>query len=75
MNINLIHFGLIMIVNIMIGRINPLFGSMKFTTCAITGVRMGEFVLGIWPVILALLLVLIMVTSMSAVVMFLPNIL
>ena len=75
MNIDLIHFGLIMIVNIMIGGIPPPFGSMMFTTCAITGATVGQFVREIWPFILALLLVLGVVTYMPAVVMFLPNIL
>ena len=75
MNIDLVHFGLIMIVNIMIGGITPPFGSMMFTTCAITGATVGEFVKEIWPFILALLLVLMVVTYMPSVVMFLPNIL
>ncbi|NNK94822.1 MAG: TRAP transporter large permease [Desulfobacterales bacterium] len=75
MNVDLIHFGLIMIVNIMIGGITPPFGSMMFTTCAITGVTVGQFVREIWPFILALLVVLVIVTYMPAVVMFLPNLL
>jgi tripartite ATP-independent transporter DctM subunit len=75
MNVDLIHFGLIMIVNIMIGGITPPFGSMMFTTCAITGATVGEFVREIWPFILALLVVLVIVTYMPAVVMFLPNLL
>lgn len=75
MNIDLIHFGLIMIVNIMIGGITPPFGSMMFTTCSITGVRVGEFVREIWPFILALLVVLVIVTYMPSLVMFLPNLL
>ncbi|WP_136810070.1 TRAP transporter large permease [Desulfosediminicola flagellatus] len=75
MGIDLTHFGLIMIVNIMIGGITPPFGSMMFTTCAITGVTVGQFVKEIWPFIAALLLVLIIVTYMPSVVMFLPNIL
>ncbi|WP_027721884.1 TRAP transporter large permease [Maridesulfovibrio zosterae] len=74
MNIDLIHFGLIMIVNIMIGGITPPFGSMMFTTCAITGATVGEFIGEIWPFILALLVVLLIVTYMPSVVMFLPNI-
>ena len=73
MGIDLIHFGLIMIVNIMIGGITPPFGSMIFTTCAITGATVGQFVREIWPFILALILVLIIVTYMPALVMFLPN--
>jgi len=75
MNIDLIHFGLIMIVNIMIGGITPPFGSMMFTTCAITGSTVGQFVKEIWPVILTLIIVLIIVTYMPSVIMFLPNLL
>ncbi len=75
MGIDLIHFGLIMIVNIMIGGITPPFGSMMFTTCAITGSTVGQFCKEIWPFILALLVVLVIVTYMPAVVMFLPNLL
>lgn len=75
MDIDLIHFGLIMIVNIMIGGITPPFGSMMFTTCAITGATVGQFVIEIWPFILALLIVLVIVTYMPSVVMFFPNLL
>ncbi|WP_319777076.1 TRAP transporter large permease [Maridesulfovibrio sp.] len=75
MGIDLTHFGLIMIVNIMIGGITPPFGSMMFTTCAITGSTVGDFCREIWPFILALLAVLIIVTYMPSVVMFLPNLL
>ena len=75
MGIDLIHFGLIMIVNIMIGGITPPFGSMMFTTCSITGVRIGQFIMEIWPFIITLLLVLLVVTYLPAVVMFLPNLL
>lgn len=75
MDVDLIHFGLIMIVNIMIGGITPPFGSMMFTTCSITGVKVGQFISEIWPFILALLLVLLIVTYIPAPVMFLPNLL
>lgn len=75
MGIDLTHFGLILIVNIMIGGITPPFGSMMFTTCSITGVTVAEFMKEIWPFILTLLIVLVIVTYMPSVVMFLPNLL
>lgn len=75
MGIDLVHFGLIVIVNIMIGGITPPFGSMMFTTCAITKVSVGDFVKEVWPFIIALLLVLLVVTYIPSVVMFLPNLL
>ena len=75
MGIDPIHFGLVMIVNIMIGGITPPFGSMMFTTCAITSVTIGDFVKEVWPFIMALIAVLLVVTYMPSVVMFLPNVL
>lgn len=75
MGIDVVHFGLIMIVNIMIGGITPPFGSMMFTTCTITQVSVGDFMKEIWPFVIALILVLIVVTYIPAIVMFLPNLL
>lgn len=75
MGIDVVHFGLILIVNIMIGGITPPFGSMMFTTCSITGVSIGEFMKEIWPFILALLAVLLVVTYLPSIVLFLPNLL
>ena len=68
-----IHFGMIMIVNIMIGGVTPPFGSMMFTTCSVTKVPVGAFMREIWPFIIALLIALIIVTYAPAIVMFLPS--
>ncbi|OQY32136.1 MAG: C4-dicarboxylate ABC transporter [Spirochaetaceae bacterium 4572_59] len=75
MGIDVVHFGLLMIVNIMIGGITPPFGSMMFTTCSITKVSVGDFMREIWPFILALILVLMVVTYIPSIVLFLPNLL
>jgi len=68
-----IHFGMIMIVNIMIGGVTPPFGSMMFTTCSVTKVPLGAFVREVWPFIIALLTALLIVTYSPALVMFLPD--
>jgi tripartite ATP-independent transporter DctM subunit len=73
MGIDVVHFGLVLIVNIMIGGITPPFGSMMFTTCSITKVPVVDFMKEIWPFIIALILVLLVVTYIPAVVLFLPN--
>lgn len=75
MGVDPVHFGLILIVNIMIGGITPPFGSMMFTTCSITGVPIGSFIKEVYPFIIALILVLIVVTYVPALAMFLPNLL
>ncbi|SIQ08446.1 TRAP transporter, DctM subunit [Alkalispirochaeta americana] len=75
MGMHPVHFGLVIIVNIMIGGITPPFGSMMFTTCSITGVSIGSFIKEVYPFIIALLLVLIVVTYVPSLMMFLPNLL
>ncbi len=73
LGIDPIHFGMIMIVNIMIGGVTPPFGSMMFTTCSVTKVPVSAFMREIWPFIIALLLALLIVTYLPSVVLFLPN--
>ena len=68
-----IHFGMIIIVNIMIGGVTPPFGSMMFTTCSVTGASIGSFIKEVWPFIIALLIALIVITYFPSIVMFLPN--
>lgn len=70
-----LHFGLVVIVNIMVGGITPPFGSMMFTVCGITGCSIQEFIKEVWPFILAILIVLIIITYFPAIVLFLPNLL
>lgn len=68
-----VHFGMIIIVNIMLGGVTPPFGSMMFTTCSVTKVPVGDFVREVWPFILALLVALLIVTYIPSLIMFLPN--
>lgn len=75
MGVDPIHFGLIMIVNIMIGGITPPFGSMMFTTCSITKVRVLDFVREIFPFVIALIIALMLITYIPSIVLFLPNLL
>ncbi len=73
LGIDPIHFGMIMIVNIMIGGVTPPFGSMMFTTCSVTKVAVGDFMREIWPFIIALLVALMIVTYAPALILFLPG--
>lgn len=68
-----LHFGMIVIVNIMIGGITPPFGSMMFTVCGITKCTIDGFVREIWPFILALLIVLVIITYFPPIVTYIPN--
>lgn len=73
MGIDVYHFGLVAIVNIMIGGLTPPFGSMMFTVCGITGCQISEFLKEIWPYILALVIVLILITYFPVLVTIVPD--
>lgn len=68
-----IHFGMVFIVNIMIGGLTPPFGSMMFTVCTITGCKLEDFLKEIWPFIAALLLVLLVITYSEGIALFSLN--
>ncbi len=75
LGIDPVHFGLVMIVNIMIGGVTPPFGSMMFLTCSIVRVSIKEFVKEVMPFIVALLVVLVIVTFCPKLMLLLPNLL
>lgn len=68
-----VHFGIMVIVNIMIGGITPPFGSMMFTVCTITGCEILDFIKEVIPFIIALLVALMLITYIPQISMFLPN--
>jgi tripartite ATP-independent transporter DctM subunit len=68
-----VHFGMIFIVNIMIGGLTPPFGSMMFTVCSIIGVTLEDFIKEVWPFIVALLIVLLLITYSEGIALFTLN--
>ena len=75
LGVDVYHFGLVAIVNIMIGGITPPFGSMMFTTCGITGCPISEFLKEVWPFIVCLLLVLLLLTFRPVLITIVPDLL
>lgn len=73
LGVDLVHFGLICIVNIMIGGLTPPFGSMMFTCCSITGCDLVDFIKECIPFIIALIVALLIVTYFPGLTMFVPN--
>lgn len=73
LGIDLIQFGVVVIVNIMIGGITPPFGSMMFLTCSLVKVKIIDFIKEIIPFVFSLLLVLLILTYFPIVSTFLPN--
>ncbi|WP_352398667.1 TRAP transporter large permease [[Clostridium] aminophilum] len=73
MGVDLVHFGLIIIVNIMIGGLTPPFGSMMFTVCSIIDCPIPDFVKEALPFIAALIVALLIVTYFPPLTLLIPN--
>ena len=71
--IDLVHFGLVVIFNMMIGLSTPPFGMLLFITSGISGTPLKDVIKEIWWPIITMLLVLIMITYIPDVVLFLPR--
>ncbi len=73
--IDLTHFGLILIINPMIGGLTPPYGILLFTVSGVTNVPVNEVVKEVLPFILALCFLLIVFTYCPSIVLFFPNLL
>lgn len=71
--IDLVHFGLVVIFNMMIGLSTPPFGMLLFITSGISGTPLKDVIKEIWWPIITMLLVLIVITYIPDVVLFLPR--
>jgi C4-dicarboxylate transporter DctM subunit len=75
LGIDPIHFGVVMVLNLMIGLLTPPVGMVMYVTCSIAGVTIKDFTRECWPMILALIAVLAMITYYPPLVVWLPNLL
>ena len=71
--IDLVHFGLVVIFNMMIGLSTPPFGMLLFITSGVSGTPLKDVIKEImWP-LLTMLIVLVIITYVPEVVLFLPR--
>jgi tripartite ATP-independent transporter DctM subunit len=75
LGIDPIHFGLIFIFNMAIGTLTPPMGTVMFTICSVTGLKIKDFVRASWPFYFLLFLCLMIITYIPAVSLALPNLL
>lgn len=75
LGIDLVHFGVVVVVNTMIGLITPPYGILLFVINATTGAPMREMIREIWPFMLALVSALMIITFVPDVVLWLPRLL
>ena len=73
--IDIIHFGIIMVVNLAIGFITPPVGVNLFVACGIGGIPFVELVRRIVPFLIALLIGLVIITYVPAISMTIPRLL
>ncbi len=75
LGIDLVHFGVIVVVNTMIGLITPPYGVLLFVINATTGAPLRDMIAEIWPFMLALILALLAMTFIPDIVLWLPRLL
>jgi tripartite ATP-independent transporter DctM subunit len=73
LGVDLVHFGLIMTVNIGIGGITPPVGTILYTVCAITRVPVRVMMKDLYLFIVALIAVLFLLTFVPEITLFLPR--
>ncbi len=73
MQVDLVHFGIIFILNCAIGTLTPPLGTVMFTTCTIINVPIKEFIKEVIPFWLVLIFSLLLVTFIPQISLFLPN--
>lgn len=73
LGIDLVHFGVLVVLNMMIGLIHPPFGMLLFVTKALTGIPIGEMMKEGWPFLVMLLMLLVAMTVFPQIVLWLPQ--
>lgn len=75
LGIDLIHFGVVVVVNTMIGLITPPYGMLLFVINATTGIKLQEIIREVLPFLGVLLLALLALTLLPDLVLWLPRLL
>ena len=68
-------FGIVFVLNLIIGAITPPVGRVMYTVCSLVKVPVRVFTKEIIPFLVAVLVVLMLITYVPALVLFLPNLL
>jgi tripartite ATP-independent transporter DctM subunit len=73
LGLDMVHFGVVVVLNIMLGLITPPYGLLLFIMTNIAGVPLRDIVREVLPFLLAMAVVLIVVTFVPGVVLWLPR--
>lgn len=70
-----VHFGIITVLNLMIGTVTPPVGVVSYIVASIANLSLGEFLRELWPFLLALLAALLLFTYIPELSLFIPKLL
>ena len=73
MDVDPIHFGIIMVVNLAIGFVTPPLGVNLFVACNVANAKLEEICKGIFPIVGVMILDLLLITYIEPLSMILPN--
>jgi tripartite ATP-independent transporter DctM subunit len=73
LGIDLVHFGVLVVLNMMIGLIHPPFGMLLFVTKALTGISIADMMREGWLFLVMLLGLLLAMTVFPDIVLWLPR--
>lgn len=73
LGVDLVHFGVVVVVNMMIGLITPPFGMLLFVTNALTGIPIKAMLREGWLFLVMLLALLLAMTAFPQLVLWLPQ--
>ena len=73
LGIDLVHFGVVVVLNMMIGLVHPPFGMLLFVTNALTGIPIKDMMKEGWLFLVMLLILLLAVTLIPEIILWLPQ--
>jgi len=73
LNLNLVHFGVMIVLNLMIGQVTPPFGVCLFVISDVNKVKLEKLYKSVLPFLIPLIVTLLLVTYIPGIVTALPN--
>ncbi len=73
LGIDMVHFGVVIVVNIMIGLATPPYGVLLFVINGITGIPLRDIIREIWPFLIVLIAALVLMVLAPDTVLWLPH--
>lgn len=73
LGIDLVHFGVIIVLNMMIGLSTPPFGMLLFIVSGVSSTPLKEVIKEIFPMLIVMIIVLALVTYIPEISLFIPN--